>query len=133
MGEYRLLLRVLRLNGDAALQKDYDMYVSQEMGSYYRDPNLTWQLDERYNPAVALANPDKQHAESQPDSDQAQPTGPTRYCSVRGCTSILPQGYGNKMCDTCRGRHRIYASTKRAKRKMEKAALGMVDGTVQSL
>ncbi|KAF8957393.1 hypothetical protein BDZ97DRAFT_109410 [Flammula alnicola] len=27
------------------------------------------------------------------------------------------------MCDVCRGRHRIYASTKRAKRKLEKAAI----------
>ena len=28
------------------------------------------------------------------------------------------------MCETCRGRHRKYATTKRAKRKQEKAALG---------
>ena len=27
------------------------------------------------------------------------------------------------MCDVCRGRHRVYAMTKRAKRKMEKEAL----------
>jgi hypothetical protein len=27
------------------------------------------------------------------------------------------------MCEACRGRHRIYAMTKRAKRKMEKEAL----------
>lgn len=27
------------------------------------------------------------------------------------------------MCDACRSRHRIYASTKRAKRKLEKAAI----------
>lgn len=31
--------------------------------------------------------------------------------------------YARKMCEACRGRHRTYASTKRAKRKMEKAAL----------
>ena len=29
------------------------------------------------------------------------------------------------MCEACRGRHRVYAMTKRAKRKAEKAALGM--------
>ncbi len=28
------------------------------------------------------------------------------------------------MCDDCRGRHRKYATTKRAKRKLEKAAVG---------
>jgi len=27
------------------------------------------------------------------------------------------------MCEMCRGRHRIYATTKRAKRKLEKAAV----------
>jgi hypothetical protein len=32
------------------------------------------------------------------------------------------------MCDVCRGRHRVYATTKRAKRKMEKAAVGLVPG-----
>ena len=101
-----------------------------EMGSYYRDPNLTWQLDERYNPGIALANPDKQHADNQPDGEQSQPTGSTRYCSVRGCTSALPPNCTNKMCDVCRGRHRIYASTKRAKRKMEKAAIGLQNGWV---
>ncbi|EDR06701.1 uncharacterized protein LACBIDRAFT_299800 [Laccaria bicolor S238N-H82] len=30
------------------------------------------------------------------------------------------------MCETCRGRHRVYASTKRARRKMEKAAVAGV-------
>jgi hypothetical protein len=46
-----------------------------------------------------------------------------RRCSVRGCVSIIPADSTNKMCETCRGRHRIYAMTKRAKRKMEKEAL----------
>ncbi|THH09620.1 hypothetical protein EW146_g8635 [Bondarzewia mesenterica] len=49
-----------------------------------------------------------------------------RHCSVKGCSKALPVGYTLKMCDACRGRHRIYANTKRAKRKMEKAAVGGV-------
>ncbi|OCH87358.1 hypothetical protein OBBRIDRAFT_796287 [Obba rivulosa] len=49
---------------------------------------------------------------------------PSRRCSVRGCQAVLPPGYGLKMCESCRGRHRVYATTKRQKRKMEKAALG---------
>jgi len=46
-----------------------------------------------------------------------------RRCSVRGCVSIIPADSTNKMCEACRGRHRVYAMTKRAKRKMEKEAL----------
>ena len=47
-----------------------------------------------------------------------------RRCSVKGCSKLLPDAYALKMCDACRGRHRIYANTKRAKRKQEKAAVG---------
>ncbi|KAH9926696.1 uncharacterized protein B0H18DRAFT_1005159 [Fomitopsis serialis] len=54
----------------------------------------------------------------------SHPVGPPRYCTVKGCTVILLSDYLHKMCEACRGRHRIYAMTKRAKRKMEKAALG---------
>jgi hypothetical protein len=37
----------------------------------------------------------------------------------------VPVSSGNKMCETCRSRHRVYANTKRAKRKMEKAAVNL--------
>ncbi|TFK68545.1 hypothetical protein BDN72DRAFT_675058 [Pluteus cervinus] len=47
----------------------------------------------------------------------------TRQCSVRACNNVLVPGEANKMCEVCRGRHRIYATTKRAKRKLEKAAM----------
>ena len=50
----------------------------------------------------------------------------TKQCSVRGCILLLPLSSSNKMCETCRGRHRVYASTKRARRKMEKAAVAGV-------
>ncbi|KII84619.1 hypothetical protein PLICRDRAFT_57585 [Plicaturopsis crispa FD-325 SS-3] len=49
--------------------------------------------------------------------------GPPRVCSVRGCSKTLQPDSGTKMCEGCRGRHRIYASTKRAKRKREKDAI----------
>lgn len=51
------------------------------------------------------------------------PSSRPRKCSVRGCVAVMPTDTSNKMCDACRGRHRIYAMTKRAKRKMEKEAL----------
>lgn len=47
-----------------------------------------------------------------------------RFCSIRGCGVALPANYGNKMCETCKGRHRMYAMTKRARRKTEKTVLG---------
>ncbi|KIK79533.1 hypothetical protein PAXRUDRAFT_276502 [Paxillus rubicundulus Ve08.2h10] len=50
-------------------------------------------------------------------------TQEVRRCSVRGCHMALPPEVANKMCDECRGRHRVYAMTKRAKRKQEKAAI----------
>lgn len=103
---------------------------SEKMCTYYRDPNLTYHSEDRFNPNISLPNAIAQHADDQHNGEQPQATGPTRYCSVRGCTSVLPPNYGNKMCEVCRGRHRVYASTKRAKRKMEKAALGMQNGWI---
>ncbi|KAH7882809.1 hypothetical protein F5I97DRAFT_1899663 [Phlebopus sp. FC_14] len=47
----------------------------------------------------------------------------TRRCSVKGCGKLMAQDAPNKMCNECRGRHRVYAMTKRAKRKQEKAAI----------
>ena len=47
-----------------------------------------------------------------------------RRCSVKGCGKDLDPDYALKMCEACRGRHRKYATTKRAKRKQEKAAVG---------
>jgi hypothetical protein len=47
-----------------------------------------------------------------------------RTCSVKGCAKDLSPDYPLKMCEACRGRHRKYATTKRAKRKQEKAAVG---------
>lgn len=51
------------------------------------------------------------------------PQNALKQCSVKGCTETLTSDDTNKMCDGCRGRHRVYANTKRAKRKLEKAAI----------
>lgn len=47
----------------------------------------------------------------------------SRICSVRGCSFVIEAASTNKMCLACRGKHRIYASTKRTRRKLEKAAV----------
>ena len=75
-----------------------------------------------YAPQAPLAfyPPTDVGAEQQPGAPSA-----LRRCSVKNCSRPLPDAYTGKMCDVCRGRHRIYASTKRAKRKMEKLVLGL--------
>ncbi|KIY44908.1 hypothetical protein FISHEDRAFT_61586 [Fistulina hepatica ATCC 64428] len=61
-----------------------------------------------------------------------------RECSVRGCSKRVPATSTNKMCESCRIKHRRYASTKRARRRQEKAALnghvvGDVDDVVENV
>lgn len=78
---------------------------------------------------VARADDHAHPSHSVQTSSPATPqVGPPRYCTVKGCTVILLPDYLHKMCEACRGRHRVYAMTKRAKRKAEKAALGMQGG-----
>ena len=62
-------------------------------------------------------------APNQPSDPAA--SSPARKCSVKNCGKELPESHSGKMCDECRGRHRVYASTKRQKRKMEKMAVGL--------
>jgi hypothetical protein len=71
-----------------------------------------------YTPSLGFPN---HHPDSQ--DVQQRPQGALKQCSVKGCTETLTSDDTNKMCDGCRGRHRIYANTKRAKRKLEKAAI----------
>ncbi|KZT10346.1 uncharacterized protein LAESUDRAFT_721683 [Laetiporus sulphureus 93-53] len=103
------------------------------MSEYYR-PSVPFPSvpsgHQLYNATVipsSVAN-DVDDAHDPFDANGSSDTGQTRYCSVRGCGNELIPGYTGKMCEVCRGRHRIYASTKRAKRKMEKAAMGAQNG-----
>lgn len=45
-----------------------------------------------------------------------------KQCSLRGCVILVASNSIHKMCESCRNRHRIYASTKRTKRNLAKAA-----------
>ena len=74
-----------------------------------------------YTPSLGFPNhhPDSQDVQQHP----GHPQDALKQCSVKGCNETLSSDDTNKMCDGCRGRHRIYANTKRAKRKLEKAAL----------
>lgn len=60
----------------------------------------------------------QQHPQRHPGSHDV-----LKQCSVKGCTETLTSDDTNKMCNGCRSRHRVYANTKRAKRKLEKAAV----------
>ncbi|OSD08132.1 hypothetical protein PYCCODRAFT_1456033 [Trametes coccinea BRFM310] len=106
------------------------------MSSYYREhvsfPNVNSGPAPPYPPPVTAQPsftdpvqdaPSSSHAFA-PDTPQPlQNLADAKRCTVKGCTAPLPPAYPHKMCEQCRGRHRIYASTKRAKRKMEKALL----------
>ncbi|KAI0674406.1 hypothetical protein C8Q78DRAFT_1014550 [Trametes maxima] len=101
------------------------------MGSYYREhvsyPNITSGPAPPYLPPLAVDDPAHNfvhaHDAHANDAQTASDDPNAKRCSVKGCAVVLPDGYPHKMCEECRGRHRIYATTKRAKRKMEKALL----------
>ncbi|KAJ7508712.1 hypothetical protein B0H11DRAFT_1966401 [Mycena galericulata] len=64
----------------------------------------------------------------------SQTADPPRACSVRGCLNPVeppsPNAPGNKkMCAACREKHRVYASTKRARRKAEKTLVDRMSAT----
>ena len=42
---------------------------------------------------------------------------PPRYCSIKGCKTILPGSLCYKMCEPCRNKYRHYGSKKRNKHK----------------
>lgn len=60
---------------------------------------------------------------SNPTSPVSNPGAGEKRCSVRRCPRLVSADAKTKMCERCRGKHRVYAVTKRAKRKMEKAAI----------
>ena len=45
---------------------------------------------------------------------------PPRFCSIKGCKTLIPGNSFFKMCEPCRDRYRSYGTTKRAKWKREK-------------
>lgn len=45
---------------------------------------------------------------------------PPRYCSIKGCKTLIPGDSFFKMCEPCRDRYRNYGTTKRQKWKREK-------------
>ncbi|PCH44922.1 hypothetical protein WOLCODRAFT_165497 [Wolfiporia cocos MD-104 SS10] len=73
-------------------------------------------------------NTDYRHRTADDANAGSETSTQVRHCSVRGCNKPLQFDYKHKMCEECRGRHRVYANTKRAKRKMEKAAMGAQNG-----
>ncbi|KAJ7222428.1 hypothetical protein GGX14DRAFT_663758 [Mycena pura] len=85
----------------------------QDSPSYY--PNAIY--DNVFSPQQPPITPNNEPAADSP-----------RECSVRGCSNPTdppgPNTFGSKslkMCAVCREKHRTYASTKRERRKAEKA------------
>lgn len=96
------------------------------MSSYYREHVSFPNVAAGPYPPHLVASLERDTADTNnatPSTSRADGMSDPRLCSVKGCSSSLPADYPHKMCEECRGRHRVYAMTKRAKRKMEKALL----------
>ena len=50
-------------------------------------------------------------------SSASRSAGQSRYCSVKGCRTVIGGDYLFKMCVPCRNRYRSYGMTKRSKCK----------------
>lgn len=94
----------------------------EAMSLYHDQSSIPFPLPHDARDHLYHPNVDNGHAQGSPSTDT------TRFCSVRGCTAPLSPEYPHKMCEACRERHRVYASTKRAKRKMEKSVLNSQTG-----
>lgn len=97
------------------------------MSSYYREhvsfPNVTSGPAPPYPPPLTAVDGAHTFAHGDSNGGPQEEGSNTRHCSVKGCAAVLAPAYPHKMCEECRSRHRTYANTKRAKRKMEKALL----------
>lgn len=64
-----------------------------------------------YNPTSAQID------DTEPTSSAAPSAARPRYCSVKGCRTVIGGDYLYKMCVPCRNRYRGYGMTKRYKWK----------------
>ena len=87
--------------------------TSSELAGALTLPPLDSNADSQgtYNPAFAQTD------ETGPASSAARPTTQSRYCSVKGCRTLIGGDYLFKMCVPCRNRYRGYGMTKRSKWK----------------
>lgn len=72
-------------------------------------------LSESQDPSIPTPVQDDDEVESPPSAGRSaqQP----RYCSVKGCRTVIGGEYLYKMCTPCRNRYRGYGMTKRSKSK----------------
>jgi hypothetical protein len=87
--------------------------TSSELAGALTLPPLDSSADSQgaYNPTSA------QTAETGPAPAAARPATQSRYCSVKGCRTLIGGDYLFKMCIPCRNRYRGYGMTKRSKWK----------------
>ncbi|THH32583.1 hypothetical protein EUX98_g1605 [Antrodiella citrinella] len=57
---------------------------------------------------------------SEAAAQMSDPNLPHRFCSIKGCKSVIAGDSFFKMCNPCRDRYRNYGTTKRAKWRKEK-------------
>jgi hypothetical protein len=64
----------------------------------------------------SIPTPDQDDAVESP-SPAGRSAQQSRYCSVKGCRTVIGGDYLYKMCTPCRNRYRGYGMTKRSKSK----------------
>jgi hypothetical protein len=74
-------------------------------------------LDPSNDPQEEYTPPPDQEDEAVTSPSAGRSTGQSRYCSVKGCRSVIGGDYLFKMCVPCRNRYRGYGMTKRSKSK----------------
>jgi len=74
-------------------------------------------LDPSSDEQDAYSPPPAQDDATVTSSSAGRSTRQSRYCSVKGCRSVIGGDYLFKMCVPCRNRYRGYGMTKRSKSK----------------
>jgi len=70
---------------------------------------------ELHDPSILA--PAQDDAVESPSSPRRSAAQQSRYCSVKGCRTVIGGDYLYKMCTPCRNRYRGYGMTKRSKSK----------------
>lgn len=73
--------------------------------------------------ATSGTDPDDADAPYVPENNEGASSSRSRFCSVKGCKTMLSADHFFKMCEPCRDRYRGYGITKRAKWRAERVAV----------
>lgn len=91
--------------------------TSSELAGALTLPPLDSSSESHEPPIPTSAQDDAQDDAVESPSSAARSAQQPRYCSVKGCRTVIGGDYLYKMCTPCRNRYRGYGMTKRSKSK----------------